>query len=68
MLTGEGDIHSALIFPKNKSGSRYLRYCSLCFEKDRNRVKGISKQTDTERRELYDYLIKAQDERCCSCI
>ena len=26
MLTGEGDIHSALIFPKNKSGSRYLRY------------------------------------------
>lgn len=36
MLTGEGDIHSALIFPKNKSGSRYLRYCSLCFEKDRN--------------------------------
>lgn len=36
MLTGEGDIHSALIFPKNKSGSRYLRYCPLCFEKDRN--------------------------------
>lgn len=36
MFTGEGDIHSALIFPKNKSGSRYLRYCPLCFEKDRN--------------------------------
>lgn len=36
MLTGEGNIHSALIFPKNKSGSRYLKYCPLCFEKDRN--------------------------------
>lgn len=36
MLTGEGDIHSILRFPKSKHEFRYLKYCTLCFEEDRN--------------------------------
>lgn len=41
LLTGEGDIHSALRFPKNKNGLRYLRYCPLCFQEDRNEYGGM---------------------------
>lgn len=37
LLGGEGDIQSALRFPKNKNGTRFLRYCPLCFKEDKQK-------------------------------
>ena len=37
LLDGEGDIQSALRFPKNKNGTRFLRYCPLCFKEDKQK-------------------------------
>lgn len=37
LLDGEGDIQSALRFPKNKNGTRFLRYCPLCFNEDKQK-------------------------------
>ena len=38
LLSGEGDVQSFLRFSKNSKKFRYLRYCPLCFEEEKEKL------------------------------